>query len=206
MCFLTVDPKPRKRSSRSDQSKHRPDYSPPKPVLPVHEPPQLSPSCRLPTYDPTYLIDGHVPQSRTQTHNHRGKEESLTPRLCTCQKPLACHHIRRRCSTASSISVRSFQQVKRKLGEIYRRQEREAKFQEKTRQKEMGEFLQRERSERIRDRQEFERLRRDYEKGRERAQIQEYIRDQVHDRDGARRRSEVSGRGRWVYRDPGYGF
>lgn len=195
MCLFTLDPVPKKSSSR----KTRRDSSPSKPIRVINLPIPGLTTYPIPI-DPGDFAGGWIAgQAHAEAQAQRAEKASAPSIQIACNKPATCCHGNRRCSTASSISVRSFRQVKRKVKEICRKQGEEKNSEERDRRNRVQELAECERLGRVRDRRSFERLEKEVERDRERHRVDQLIDDRLRHQSWRNDRYDTTTRTRGGY-------
>lgn len=179
MCLLTLDPGPKRSSSQPTSSRKRRESSPAKPTPMVNLPLSGQPTYPIPVEYRDFAGAWIAGQAHAEAQAEKAKKTNPPPPSCPCKKPSGCCDGKRRCSSASSVSVRSFQQVKKRLGELYRRQEKDEAIKEREKWDMLREVAERERFERARDRRSFERLESKVDTDRERSRTDAYINNRL---------------------------
>ena len=173
MCLFTLDPVPKKPSSR----KTRRDSSSSKPIRVINLPIPGLPTYPIPIEQGDFAGGWIAGQAHAEAQAQRTEKASTPPVQIACHKPVTCCHGKRRCSTASSISVRSFRQIKRKVKEICRKQDEKEDSKERDKRNRVQDLAEWERLGRVRDRRSFERLEKEVERDKERHRVEQLLDD-----------------------------
>ena len=158
MCLLTIRPVCQKGTSGSKSGRSLPS-EPPRIV--VGEPLNVAKTSPVPVGNIDYAGGRIAGQAEI------AKKANDAPPSSNPKKPSKCCEGKRRISNASMVSIRSLQQMKRKLEDILRRhQEENVKEQERWEQ---------EHRERAKDRLKLEKLEKELDRERQRRRKEEYF-------------------------------
>ena len=167
MCLLTIDPVPKKGSWRASASPNRRGSLPPEPLRIVGKPSAIATPRPVPAGNIDYA-GGWIPgQAHAEAQAEKVKKNNDALPSSSHKMPSRCCEGRRRISNASSVSIRSLRQVKRKLEDIYRRQK-----EEKVKEQERWEHELRER---VKDRLNLEKLEKELDRERQRRRGGKYF-------------------------------
>ena len=164
MCLLTIRPVCQKGTSGSKRGRSVPS-EPPRIV--VGEPLNVAKTSPVPVGNIDYAGGRIADQAHAKAQAEIAKKANDAPQSSNHKKPSKCCEGRRRISNASTVSIRSLQQMKRKLEDIFRRhQEENIKEQER---------WEHEHRERAKDRLKLEKLEKELDKERQRRRGEEYF-------------------------------